>query len=158
MRFRFAKSFKQLQLEGYAIKTVKTYSAISRLFLVYTAYEYLLPVACGLRVVGVRSTKQNQIIDNELSTKLRTNKKLRQFVFENTTDSIQLGNLTAFYQSRSDNITCVAYALRSLFAHGNLTTTDIGFGRAEDRKVIDAISDKILEYCDGIFSNCVAKL
>jgi hypothetical protein len=159
-RYRVAKSFRALELEGYTKRTIKTYSAITDLFFAYTAYELLVKTASGpsLRVPNVEPIDSNVIFDGKIAAKLRNNLVLKDILLEHTKDANLRNKLKSFYARSFDDIVCVAYAIRNLFAHGNLTTTDIGIGRASDRRLLDDISERMLAYCDEIFTKCVARL
>ncbi len=159
-RYRVAKSFRALELEGYTKRTIKTYSAITSLFFVYTAYEFLVKTASSssLRIPNVEAIDSNVIFDETLAAKLRTNLVLKDILLKQTTDASLRHKLKLFYAGNFNDIVCAAYAIRNLFAHGNLTTTDVGIGLASDRRLLDGIAERMLSYCDDIFTKCVYKL
>jgi hypothetical protein len=53
---------------------------------------------------------------------------------------------------------CVAYAIRNVFAHGELTATPIGVALKTQRTTLEDLADFLLNYCDNIFTKCVEKL
>ena len=57
-----------------------------------------------------------------------------------------------------DDIVCLAYGIRNLYAHGELTTTDILDRTVKQRAVLVDVADTILDYCDKTFSSFMDKL
>jgi len=57
-----------------------------------------------------------------------------------------------------DDIVCLAYGIRNLYAHAELTTTDILDGTVKQRAVLVDVADMILDYCDKTFSSFMDKL
>ena len=78
-RYRLAKSFTGINAEGIG-NTIKGYNVITKVFLVYTAYEQLLRSALGLHVFGLRRVEENTVIDLNLANKLRSNTELVNFL------------------------------------------------------------------------------
>ena len=157
-RYRLARSLCGISLDTYSAKTTRTYTSMCSMFLAYTAYEVLLPGARQLRVTGVEDIKTNVVLDSKLSTKLRANTKLQSFLLEHTREPDLKRKLKGFYKGSYDDIVCVAFAVRNLFSHGDLLTTDIGSGLASDRKLLDAVATRLLSYCDDKFTSCVRNL
>ena len=157
-RYRLARSLCGISLDTYSVRTTRTYTSMFGMFLAYTAYEVLLPVARQLNAIQSKSTDENVVLDKSLSTKMRANIHLQEFLLEHTTDSNSKGKLKSFYKGNFDDIVCVAYALRNTFSHGDLLTTDIGSGLASDRKLLDAVATRLLTYCDDTFTRCVRRL
>ena len=157
-RYRLARSLCGISLDTYSAKTTRTYTSMCSMFLAYTAYEVLLPVAHQLRVSGVEDIKTNVVLDSKLSNKLRDNTKLQSFLLDHTRDADLKRKLNGFYKGSYDDIVCVAYGVRNLFSHGDLLTTDIGSGLASDRKLLDAVATRLLSYCDDKFTSCVRNL
>jgi hypothetical protein len=156
-RYRLAKSFNKLQADGIG-KTLDTYSAITKLFFAYTAYEAVMSIAQKLRVKGIGNIKRHAVTDNALAIRIRKNKTLVRFIQTNEFSAELTTRLRYFFDGTIDDICCVAYAMRSSFAHGNLTTTDIGTGLAADRKLIVDLADVLLNYSDEVFNKCLEQL
>ena len=156
-RFRLAKSFTRIEASGIG-RSIETYSAFTKLFLTYTAYEQLIPSAARLRVTGVSPISTNVIHNKQLTKRIRANTTLKNYFLNSQLEGWLKKRLQHMYNETDDDIICFAYAIRSLYAHGELTSTDIGTGLARERKVITDTADEILNYCDTIFSKCMDKL
>jgi hypothetical protein len=156
-RYRLAKNFSEIVAEGIG-KSLKGYNAIFKVFLAYTAYEQLLKGASGLRVYGIYDITINYIRDDQLATRLRKNIQLIDFLVEHCNDSILFGRLISFRDNKNNDITCVAYATRNVFAHGDLTSTPIGLALKAERTTLLDLADFLLNYCDDNFTKCVEKL
>jgi hypothetical protein len=156
-RYRLARSFDQIIAGGIG-RTLKGYNAIFKVFLTYTAYEQLLKGAYGLRIFGVKSVKNNRIINEGIAAKLRSNNNLINVLIEYSNDGILVGQLVAFRNATNNDITCVAYAIRNIFAHGDLTSTAIGLALKSQRTTLLDLADFLLDYCDLTFTKCVEKL
>jgi hypothetical protein len=156
-RYRLAKSFTEIVAKDIG-RTIKGYNAILKVFLTYTAYEQLLKGAYGLRIFGLDSLDRNRIVDIHLAERLRNNKQLIDFLIEYSTDSILIRQLVAFRKSKNNDVVCVAYAIRNVFAHGELTATPIGVALKTQRTALEDLADFLLNYCDNIFTKCVEKL
>ena len=156
-RYRLAKSFTEIIAKDIG-RTIKGYNAILKVFLTYTAYEQLLKGAYGLRVFGLDSVDRNRIEDAQLAEKLRKNKQLVNFLIEYSTDSILIAQLVSFRKNSNNDVVCVAYAIRNVFAHGELTATPIGVALKTERTTLLELADFLLNYCDDIFTKCVEKL
>jgi hypothetical protein len=157
-RYRLARSLCGISLDTYSVRTTRTYTSMFGMFLAYTAYEVLLPVARQLNAIQSKSTDENVVLDKSLSTKLRANIHLQSFLLDHTRDADLKRKLNGFYKGSYDDIVCVAYGVRNLFSHGDLLTTDIGSGFASDRKLLDAVATRLLTYCDDTFTSCVRRL
>ena len=157
-RYRMARSVSDITLETYTVRSMKTYCSILRLFLAYTAYEATVKAAKELRIAGVEKVETNVVLHKPLSVQLRGNQRLKKHLLEHSTNKDLKEKLVRFYGGSFDDLACVGYAIRSVFAHGDLTTTDIGMGLAGDRKLLDAVAQALLDYSDDIFTKCVQKL
>ena len=156
-RYRLAKSFTEIIADDIG-RTLKGYNAILKVFLTYTAYEQLLKASNGLRVYGLDGIGTNRIVDIEIAERLRKNKQLINFLIEYSTDSVLIGQLAAFRKNKNNDIVCVAYAIRNVFAHGELTATPIGVALKDERTTLLDLADFLLNYCDDTFTKCVEKL
>lgn len=156
-RYRLAKSFSGMIADDIG-NSIKGYNTILKLFLTYTAYEQLLNSANGLHVFQLLSVNKNFILNTQLADKLRNNKELINFLIEHSIDSILISQLAKFRDEKSDDVVCIAYAIRNVFSHGELTATAIGTRLASQRKVLDELVNFLLAYCDENFTKCVEKL
>ena len=156
-RYRLANSFSGIVADDIG-KSIKGYNTILKVFLTYTAYEQLLNSAKGLHVFGLLSIDTNFILNKPLADKLRNNEELINFLIEHSVGSILISQLSKFRNGKSDDVVCIAYAIRNVFSHGELTATAIGTRLARQRKVLDELADFLLAYCDENFTKCVEKL
>ena len=156
-RYRLAKSFEGMSAKGIG-RTLEGYNAVVKLFLTYTAYEQLLRASGGLNVVGILSIDRNTIIDARLAERLRKNCKLIDFLVEHSTDGTLLSKLISFRKNSNNDVVCVAYAIRNIFAHGELTATAIGTSLKSERETLYDLADVLLNYCNENFTKCVEKL
>jgi hypothetical protein len=156
-RYRLAKGLTGLKADGVG-RSLLTYAAMTKLFLAYTTYESIIPTAKNLRIRGVEHYSKNVIFNKDLANSIRKNDRLKHFLLTyNFRDDVK-AKLKLLFDASTDDIVCIAFAVRNVFAHGELTTTDIGTGRACDRKLLTNIADEILKYCDNIFTECVKKI
>lgn len=156
-RYRLANSFSGIVADDVG-SSLKGYNTILKVFLTYTAYEQLLNSANGLHVFGLLSIDKNYILNKKLAGKLRENKELINFLIEHSVGSILISQLSKFRDDKNDDVVCIAYAIRNIFAHGELTATAIGTRLASQRKVLDELANFLLAYCDETFTKCVEKL
>lgn len=156
-RYRLAKSFEGMSAEGIG-RTLEGYNAVVKLFLTYTAYEQLLRASVGLNVFGMFSIDRNTIFDARLADRLRKNGKLIDFLVEHSTDGTLLSKLISFRKNSNNDVVCVAYAIRNIFAHGELTATAIGTSLKSERETLYDLADVLLNYCNENFTKCVEKL
>lgn len=66
--------------------------------------------------------------------------------------------LKLFFDGTTSDVICVAYALRNVFAHGDLTASVIGTETIAKRKVFTDLANAMLDYCDEIFERCMFRL
>ena len=153
-RYRLARSFKGMNAPDVG-KTLEGYDAILKLLLAYTVYEVILKAANKLHVPNIGPINDNQIIDAKLVEKIRKNEKLKDFLLRSATPKSVKLVLQAALTGESADISCIAFALRNFFAHGDLTPSRIGIKSKAEKKLLWDVSDVILTYCDGVFTKCV---
>ena len=157
-RYRLAVDFQGLVAPNVG-RTLLGYNVITKVFLAYTAYEILVKAARLLKLHSVQSVDINTIFDNQLAKKLRSNEKLRNFMLTYPHKSQELREkLKLFFQGSTHDIVCVAYALRSVFAHGELTASVIGTETKAKREMFKELADVLLSYCDKKFTDCLVRL
>ncbi len=156
-RYRLAKSFTSINAAGIG-RTLKGYDAILKLFLSYTAYEEIMAAALAAKNPNIKHIIDNSIINNSLAAKVRSNNKLKYYLqsYEHSDDLKY--NLKLMFDGKYNDVSGVAYAIRNIFAHGDLTPTTLGLTTNADRKLITDIADYILLYCDQTFTNCIENL
>lgn len=160
-RFRLAKSFKALDL-GNAYSgsdTPQLYSAITRIFLVYSAFE----IYC--HIIGLNPSNESQIKllqDSYSQQKIIT--IIRDLDPENALPTFLAQYLTGrhlkqmmcdFREGRDVNVSCFAKCIRHVFAHGILTANSTGLSPQRFDRVSQIISDFLLNCMDEDFDKRV---
>ena len=156
-RYRLAKDFTGLKAPNVG-KTLAGYEVITKLFLAYTAYEAIITAARYLRVRLVLQHELNTRFEPELAEKLRANHKLQEYLLAYPLDAALANKVKLFFDGTTSDIVCIAYALRNIFAHGDLTASPIGTETIAKREVFTKLANAILVYCDETFSNCLPRL
>ena len=161
-RFRFAKSFKGLDL-GEAYKTEDTplgYASIMRIFLVYSAFETYckaLNCQCG-NEDQVRFLQENSLREKTLLEirKLDSGNKLLTFLASHLNrNNSQIMNNFINGEVASINISFLAKSIRHVFAHGVLTGNAGGLSAKRFEKISKLISEFLLECMDSDFESRV---
>lgn len=156
-RYRLAKDFIGLKAPNVG-KTLAGYDVITKLFLTYTAYEAVVKAARYLSVRSVLIHPLNTRFEPELAKKLRSNEKLRTFLLAYPLDTALANKVKLFFDGTTSDIVSIAYALRNIFAHGDLTASPIGTETSAKREVFTKLANAMLLYSDEIFSKCLTKL
>ena len=157
-RYRLAVSFQGLNAPNVG-RTIYGYNVITKVFLAYTAYETLVTAARHLRIHSVINIDQNTIFELVLASHLRKNEKLMNFMLSYPHKSEALREkLKLFFNGSTHDIVCVAYAIRCVFAHGDLTASVIGTETIAKRKMFTDIAEVLFNYCDRKFSDCIVRL
>jgi hypothetical protein len=156
-RYRLAKSFQETKADGVG-RTLKSYDAILKVFLSYTAYEVLIKSANRLRIFNVQPIQINQIMNKRIADTMRVHQKIIEFLIEHSTDVELKKKIEEFKNNNSNDIICIAYALRNTYAHGGLTPTGIGIRNLTEQRLLIDLANVILAYCDDIFSKSIEKL
>lgn len=156
-RYRLAKSFTYTHAPEVG-RTLAGYDAILKLFLAYTAYEQILKPAVRLHVFAILPVDRNEIYDANIAENLRANEKLMNFLIGYSTDKNLTNRLQLFKENKTDDVTRVAYAIRNVYAHGDLTASAIGLGTHFQQDILWDLANFLLNYSDEIFTKCVEKL
>ncbi len=156
-RYRLAKDFTGLKAPNVG-KTLAGYDVITKIFLAYTAYEAIIKAARFLNVRSILKHELNTRLEPALAIKLRANHKLKEFLLAYPLELGLANKVKLFFDGTTSDIICIAYSLRNIFAHGDLTASPIGTETIYKREVFTDLADAILEYCDNIFSNCLPRL
>jgi hypothetical protein len=172
-RYRFAKSFNQIDADT-AIKTrtLIGYEAGMKIFLAYTCYEQIVYVANYLKIDGVNAKAFNEVINNEITTKLHKNKSFMNMIVEayemgiteeiesekNRNATILSNSLDKFINNKSADVLCLAYAIRNLYAHGEFTGGGAGVTNNTTRNLLYEIAEEVLSYSNKIYTQCLEKI
>lgn len=156
-RYRLAEDFEGIVAPNIG-RTLAGYSVITKIFLAYTAYEAVVKAARYLRVSSVQYIELNTRFDINLAIKIRQNDKLKYYLLAYPHDEAVANKVKLFFSGATSDIVCIAYALRNIFAHGELTASIVGTETIAKRKVFTEIADSLLDYCDETFTLCLKKL
>jgi hypothetical protein len=156
-RYRLAEDFEGMIAPNVG-RTLPGYNVITKIFLAYTAYEGIVRAARCLRVHSVEKHELNTVMDRELAVKIRANQKLKTYLLNYPHRGDIANKVHLFFNGTTNDIVCIAYALRNIFAHGDLTASVIGTETIAKRKLFTEIANSILDYCDDTFTLCLARL
>jgi len=157
-RYRLAKSFKKLEFEDYAGKTVNAYNIIFQIFLSFSAMDILFKgIEQNKKTIKFSKTIYSiKIEDESLQKKLKSNKAFITFLIENSESDKLKNKLTNFLKMPSDkNLISVARACRNLTAHGDLSAAGSTALNKSNAKDLIMLSNLILNVTDDTFSEFV---
>jgi hypothetical protein len=160
-RFRLAKSFKLLDLGDHysGSDTPQLYSAITRIFLVYSAFE----TYC--RIIGLNPSRESQVkvLQDTQSQKTIIN-SIRELDPKNSFPSFleehlcgpDLKNMMReFIDGKDVNTSFLARCTRHVFAHGVLTANSPNLSAKRFDQVSQVISSFLLDCMDQDFDKRV---
>jgi hypothetical protein len=161
-RFRFAKSFKGLDL-GEAYKTEETplsYASIMRIFLVYSAFEtYCKMLNCQAGDENqVKFLQDNALSETTLSEIRKSDPENKLFIFlasHLNSNNSRIMNDFINGEVSNINISFFAKSTRHVFAHGILTGNAGGLSAKRFEKISKLISEFLLECMDNDFEERV---
>jgi len=157
-RYRAAKSYESLSLNGISAVTELGYSALTKLFFVYSAFEPFL------RVIGIKQRKVNKIlckydVDSWVADikSNDTDDKLFSFIVNhvNTAHKTEIGK---YFKSEKFNYTYLPSSIRHTFAHGILTPNAGGCDPSQINEVSNIICDSLFEIMDREFEERMNQL
>ncbi|MGB3403324.1 MAG: hypothetical protein WBA77_11595 [Microcoleaceae cyanobacterium] len=155
--FRLAKSFKGLDLgDTYSgVDTPQLYSAITRIFLVYSAFE----TYCY--IIGLKPNKESQIkfIQNAQSQEeiikairdLDPSNNISNFLEQHSTGKDIKQMMCDFKAGDDINVSCFARSIRHVFAHGILSANSTGLSPKRFNQLSLIISNFLLDCMDEDF-------
>lgn len=157
-RFRSARAFKGLELEGYSQAVQAGYSALCRVVFTWSAFERFLPI------VGFTQDTCSPLFASPASAavahqvaQLDAERRFYGFVHSraNTTHKTEL----SLWQNNDPyNFTYLVSAIRHIFAHGYLTPSVEGMDPADCCRICDLLCDHLLEIMDNEFTRKVESL
>lgn len=158
-RYRLAKSFIGIDAKEVG-RTLIGYEAGMKVFLAYTAYEEIIDPCVKLKLEEVKQKNFNEILNKELADAFIKNKDLINLIRDNfkSKDTRLLGQIEKFIRGETNDVLCIAFGIRNLYAHGVFTATAGGVKNQKDKKLYFKLADALLKYCDKRFTNCVKKI
>lgn len=164
-RYRLACSFSSMTIDGTTPLSAKGYTAFTKLFLAYSAYD---EVRAAEKVLLKRENLKVHSIKNQaaLAATLRKNQKLKDLLMEGIENQNEIENendglkksLLNFYEANGRDIMCVATAARNSFVHGDLTAGGAGLSINARVAAIEELATVLRNYCDKLFSRCLTRI
>jgi len=153
-RFRLAKSLKALDLgDHYAgTNTPRLYSAITRIFLTYSAFETYCKIF-SLNQSQVSQLQDEQIQDTIIDSirKLDPQNTFSSFLEEHLTSNTQKQMMRDFINGQDVDISFLAKSSRHIFAHGELSAHSPNLSVKCVEEVSQIISNFLLNCMDKDF-------
>jgi hypothetical protein len=156
-RYRLAKNFRGLNIEGYAnASTGEAYSSVMLAFLAYSALEQLHE--------ATKETHNQHLHDRWAdlaiapSAKLRQTKKILLFLQTQMSSKSLKAHLQEFIDGKTDNSLYVASALRHAVAHGFMSVHPEGTSPGTASRFCDRISEMLITIADTEFTALVGSL
>ena len=149
-RYKFARSFKGIQLEGYSASTVNGYSALMRASLHWTAFELFK------QAIHIKDTRDLIVLypfDSHL-TAIRScvsNKPFFNVIRGHLKDTKQRAQIEAFSKGENISPLVLGKALRHIFLHGSLTPNAAGAAPSEVEIICEELCKYMVEVMDGEF-------
>jgi len=154
-RYRVAKAFQGITLDGYSGDTITGYNSLLRVFLTWSAFERFL------RVIGHTQTSIEPLLTpyrpNDCLAALRKDdigKTFYDFVAPRVNQDHQ-SRLQEFSNGTLANPTFLASAVRHLFAHGHLTAHAGGSSPEHVDQVCEILVYFHMSVMDGEFTRIV---
>jgi hypothetical protein len=149
-RYKFARSFKAIQLDGYSDATVNGYSALMRASLHWTAFELFKQ---ALHIKDTRDLIDLYPFDDHLAT-IRgciSNKPFFNVVRGHLLDPKQKSQIESFADGAKISPLILGKALRHIFLHGSLTPNAGGSIPSEVVVICEELCKYMVEVMDGEF-------
>jgi hypothetical protein len=154
-RYRAARAFGGVLLEGYSNSTSEGYSGFCKVFFVWSAFERFLPI------VGLEQVSSGRLFKNEDSEsigrrvlELDRNERLYGFIYDRCNNKNQ-EELQKWRSKELGNFTYLLSAVRHVFVHGHLTPHADGANPVKSAKICNIISDHVLDVMDNEFTRLI---
>lgn len=132
------------------------FAALLNVFLAYTASESL---ARGLPGHYQDNLSGFRVESMSLAKRIRKNEGILKLLIAEIVNGKLISKLNAFANGQSDDVFCVASAIRHLVAHGTITVGGANVGSKEKAEALLRLADAVLEFCDRTFSEfCSTRL
>jgi len=157
-RYSLAKGFKGIDAHTFRRSTLMGYDAVMRLMLVFSAYDTLFVAMEKLtpHVSVTYDIDSFPIYHSKLEHDFRNNLKLIKTLKADARHG-SLQRLEVF-ELGGHSITCIAYGIRNMVAHGQMNPTASEANKATVAKQINQLAFLLLEACDFIFNDYLSIL
>lgn len=156
-RYRFARAFTGVNAPEVG-KTIAGYEAGLKVMLAYSAYETVHKAARILNAKKIPHIKQDLRESVGIANAIRKNERLRHLLITNTDGKNLLQLLTDCFAGKNNDVICVACGIRNAFVHGAFTAGGAGISTKSSKAAMESVANEVLDYCDEIFTRCVAAL
>ena len=156
-RYRFARAFRGLVLEGYSSDTRQGYDALTKVSLHWSAFEQLLR---AIKVTDARSIAARHDFAQCLSDMRAADPTnvFFQFVLSHLDSESLKAPVGEYILGKSCSALALSKAVRHIFLHGPLTPNVSGLAPSVVSAVCDALSDALVTVMDFEFERNVADL
>ena len=156
-RYRLANAFNGLDVSDIDKRTLRGYSAATKLFLAYTAYD---EVRVAEKILLQRRTpKVHHVFNFPLAHKIRKNKGLEKLL--KNSSAITRESLTTsikkFYDNGNNEVMCIATEIRNCFAHGDFTAGGADLDTVKAQVVIEELADAVMQKSNEIFNEILGQ-
>jgi hypothetical protein len=157
-RFRAAKSFRGIELEGYSHDTAQGYSALCRVMFVWSAFESFMRIIDKNQ--GQISPILEQYSGSDILSKVKeldASRGFFDFIYERV-NTAHKRELDSFRSNDVCNIAYLASAVRHIFAHGHLTPNANKVEASVCVNICNTLSDYLLDVMDKEFGARITNL
>ncbi len=156
-RYRFARAFKGLDLEGYSDETTNGYNSLTKVTLHWTAFEQLCR---AIKITNMRVIGQRHSYDECLKSIREADPQnifFKSVKFHITTPD-QINQLDAFINNGACSSLTLAKSIRHIFLHGPLTPNINGCSPNAVSDICDALCKSLVEIMDIEFASRASEL
>ena len=153
-RFRMAKQFKGIDLEGFEQKTVDGYSSLTRVFLIWSVFERYTELTGDSPPYRQLLAYVSQLDLNKLADEIERHDaehKLYDFLHGQSLEH-NLHYLERYREGDRRGVIFYAAAIRHIYAHGHLTAHPNGCNPDDVLTICDALADFLLELMQKDFA------
>lgn len=169
-RYRLVKEIKNIEYDSYSKSVADAYTAIIKAFLTYTVFERYIGLLTGKSTTKSILKEPNPLFPDGQKNLARTlknidkSKRFLEFLKDNL-DRINSGEEPAAAKEIRHCLEGYDYqpiaimaAMRHIFAHGKLTSSANKSYPKNTAKILNILTDSVLEAIDNDFSERVSKL
>ncbi len=156
-RYRLARAFRGLHLEGYSDATTQGYDALAKVSLHWSAFEQLMKAT---RITSIRDLENGYNFDACFDAIRRCDGDARffKFVRVNLTNRALAANVDNFLVGRPCSALELVKAVRHIFFHGPLTPNVDGLSPHTVSGICDELSLAVVTVMDTEFLSRVEDL
>jgi hypothetical protein len=159
-RYRLARAFRGLDLDGYSMATRQGYEALTRVSLHWSAFETMLKALCvqGDRVPALVAKYPHAGCSDDVR-RADPDGRFVRYVLENLDGETRLrGQLSHHLAGQDVPPTALAKAIRHIFLHGLLTPNARQVDPRNVQSICNKLSRGLVIIMDGEFAAAVSDL